>query len=179
MPPRTDVRGSPLRRRHAPHGLPGGVYDNSLYGFRWNGFAKSAGISTLNLSANVADEINDGQNTDDGAVGRSMSVLSIPILLATSNLGNGWSDAAFDVAAFSILIAIGVASRNPNWILAGGAWALLGGVFAGIVGHAPKVAAAGVLGLVAAGVALNLLRQRLSDPSSRRGSGPNDEGPLP
>jgi uncharacterized membrane protein len=81
-------------------------------------------------------------------------------LLFASSTSNSWGDAAFSAAAFIVLIAIGVILRNPKWIIAGGAWALLGGVFAGLINHASRITAAGVVGLITSLVAFNRTRVR-------------------
>ena len=87
-----------------------------------------------------------------------MGILATGQLLFASSTSNSWGDAAFSAAAFIVLIAIGVILRNPKWIIAGGAWALLGGVFAGLINHASRVTVAGVIGIVASFVAFNWTR---------------------
>jgi uncharacterized membrane protein len=97
-----------------------------------------------------------------------VGILATGQLLFASSTSNSWGDAAFSAAAFIVLIAIGVILRNPKWIIAGGAWALLGGVFAGLINHASRVTVAGVIGIVASLVAYNWERG-LTDP---HGDGP-------
>lgn len=87
-----------------------------------------------------------------------MGILTSGHLLFASSTDNSWGNAAFSAAAFIVLIVIGIILRNPKWIIAGGAWALLGGVFAGLVNHASRVIVAGVIGIVASLIAYNWMR---------------------
>lgn len=67
-----------------------------------------------------------------------------------------------NVAAFCALTGIGYTVRRMGWIVAAGAWSLLGGVFAGLSLHSGAVVLSGVAGLVVSFVGARALARKVS-----------------